>query len=339
MVIIPQDVIPHKLIDDDDDDDDEESEEYEDDSDSDDSDDEDDDDDDEKNDNKKRQKLSENIGDIEQRLKKSKVVYVCRNAQRVNMVREFDELYKKFRSKMSKHSRKQKDNLRQASSISASSSNDHVEDNKDNNKNEENKEQESKPKLGLDDMSEIINRLPHRKRLVIVVDRRLNKDDIDCNEMEIDETKQTKIWMYEPEEYKDIPKGYVKEWYFESSFKNIIPHKSRNKIIRSKSTENGWINIFSFHIEQKDEIRCYLYRTGEIMRFEPNDVLNLFEKFFNLNDSRFDLRNKAWIQNQRKLLLSASSSSVNHHDQERSIIESLDWKDRKFDLFCEKLTS
>ncbi len=125
---------------------------------------------------------------------------------------------------------------------------------------------------------------PHRKRLCIIVDRRVPKNEVN-NETETN----NEIYLYEPPVFNEIPSNYVREWYVESSYKCIIPRRSDN--ITSKTTLSGWINLFSFHIEQDDEIKSYFYREGQMVRFMPNDIKNLFTHLFDLN--RF--QNKMYV--------------------------------------------
>eukprot|EP00483_Globobulimina_turgida_P004913 UN04922 len=77
--------------------------------------------------------------------------------------------------------------------------------------------------------------VPHKQRLCIIVDRR--NDDME-------------LFMYKPNKLADFPKDYVKEWYFESSNKCVLPGKSQNDTISSKSNGDGTVFYLSFHCEQ-----------------------------------------------------------------------------------------
>ena len=190
--------------------------------------------------------------------------------------------------------------------------------------------------------------LPHKKRLVIVVDRRLNEKD-DDNKDDIEE--QNTIYMFMPPKYADIPKDYVKEWFLESSYQCIIPsysNKQPHLILKSSTSEKGWLNTFSFHIEQEDEIRCYLYRTGEVMRFEPKDIIDFFPQFFNMNDQKGKIHsgNNKWIEDAKVVMnninqnQNKNDNNFNHDKQlssPKEIMAKLDWKDVNFETFRSRL--
>eukprot|EP01083_Nonionella_stella_P169509 574916_1 len=106
---------------------------------------------------------------------------------------------------------------------------------------------------------------PHGKRVCIVIDRRL---------------KEKPVYMFEPPIFDTI--GKTHEWYIESSSQYIMPDHHK-KAIKAITALNGWINVFSFHVLQEEEIRCYLYRTNAIFRFMPSDVIDLFPLLFDMD--------------------------------------------------------
>eukprot|EP01084_Bolivina_argentea_P102397 183445_1 len=134
------------------------------------------------------------------------------------------------------------------------------------------KEKRDDDRINISNLSKDIHAFPHKSRLCIIVDRRTPDDANDAKNNE--DEKNNEIYLFEPNEFNKMPDDYVREWYIESSYKCIIPRKNGN--ITSKTSLDGWINVFSFHIEQEDEIKCYFYRCGQMVRFMANDIKNLF---------------------------------------------------------------
>merc|ERR1740123_96248 len=56
--------------------------------------------------------------------------------------------------------------------------------------------------------------------------------------------------------------------------------KLLNEAVNSLSKCNGAIMTFSFHVAAKNEIRCYCYMNGQVIRFMPEDVLLLLPIYF-----------------------------------------------------------
>eukprot|EP01083_Nonionella_stella_P080799 222160_1 len=137
---------------------------------------------------------------------------------------------------------------------------------------------------------------PHGKRVCIVIDRRL---------------KEKPVYMFVPPKFGTI--GKTHEWYIESSSQYIMPDHHK-KAIKAITALNGWINVFSFHVEQKKEIRCYLYRTNAIFRFMPSDVIDLFPLLFDMGNDE----NEEYV----KLI-----------KDDPDILSRLHWKDCKFEKF------
>ena len=73
----------------------------------------------------------------------------------------------------------------------------------------------------------------------------------------------------------------------------------------------------SFHVEDADEIRCYLYVHGGIMRFFPQDIIDVLPKFFDMNFNAGE--NSEWAT----------------CDQARELVEAMTPKlqDKKFNAF------
>eukprot|EP01083_Nonionella_stella_P273266 926927_1 len=122
---------------------------------------------------------------------------------------------------------------------------------------------------------------PHRSRFVSVLDRRkMNKklEIVENDELIFCEARND-CSMFPPEKRKcdDL-------WCFNSSKTCVIPqHKNydndekenkklRTQIINSEHAMKHGMLMLSFHVISVDEIRCYLYFGGSMMRFLPEDL-------------------------------------------------------------------
>jgi len=121
---------------------------------------------------------------------------------------------------------------------------------------------------------------PHRRRFCALIDGRKGEaEDI--------------LHFYEPPKNCDtFPNGeYVQLWYFDSSKTCILPDlgynagKEKAKAGVTAGTACGGTTMtFSFHVEAEDNIRCYMYANGGMMRFMPEDIINVLPKFFAGNE-------------------------------------------------------
>ena len=132
---------------------------------------------------------------------------------------------------------------------------------------------------------------PHKRRFCAIVDRRKGEpapDDL--------------IFFEPPENCCSFPEhkeGHVQLWYFASAKTCILPPKGYNK---GQGNKNGNITTgtachggaltLSFHVESADEIRCYLFVNGGMMRFFPQDVIDVLPRFF---DPKFG-NNDEWAE-------------------------------------------
>ena len=149
----------------------------------------------------------------------------------------------------------------------------------------------------------------HRKRLIIMVDRRdrVNEED--------------EVFMYEPpESVQNIPLDAVPEWYINSSRVTILPdmrfgdgkeaqslfqHEDGGPLKEKLSAEDaakfqnigagfhceGSMLMFSFHAKQENVIKLYLYCRGQCIRFMPEDIRTLLPVLFNMEYGN----NAEWI--------------------------------------------
>ena len=131
---------------------------------------------------------------------------------------------------------------------------------------------------------------PRRHRFVSVVDRRVpeQKENDKHGIISGDE-----LVMFEPtEDCNKFPKGkHVPMFYFETSRKSIIPgydvkmnaeqkDKMQKGVINALDPANGGLMTLSFHVESTDEIRCYLFYNGQMLRFLPEDIVLVLPIFF-----------------------------------------------------------
>jgi len=151
--------------------------------------------------------------------------------------------------------------------------------------------------------------MPHRQRICIIADRRKGPKDNDKD--------SDTLFMYKPPISGDIPSSNVPEWYFQASFDCLIPGKRRNDIITAKSSAKGYLLCFSFHILSKEEIKCYLYTRGQMVRFMPIDVATLLPELFviNANNAKF----------------------IEHEKKTGDIAKSIKLTDKPFEKFRERV--
>eukprot|EP01083_Nonionella_stella_P019174 53300_1 len=118
----------------------------------------------------------------------------------------------------------------------------------------------------------------HRKRLIVTIDRRVSKnDEKEDTEDESNEDTEDDIWMYEPPNATDIPRNAVPESYINSSVTCLIPPQRG-----AKDHFNGDLLTFSFHVKEEDQIKCYLFYCGLVIRFLPEDIKTVLPKIFNM---------------------------------------------------------
>jgi len=125
-----------------------------------------------------------------------------------------------------------------------------------------------------------------RKRIISFVDSRKQNDD---------------IYMFEPpKNCRDIPRDARDEWYLNSSRTCLLPgdnfkidaevgdywqcnEEVTNPTIGSSSHADGRVLTFSFHVISQDIVRIYLYKSGQMIRFFPEDLKVLLPRFYDMN--------------------------------------------------------
>ena len=66
--------------------------------------------------------------------------------------------------------------------------------------------------------------------------------------------------------------------------------KQLTSTITSQSACNGASMVLSFHVESSNEIRCYIYLNGQVLRFFPEDIKFVLPRFFDPDCGN----NKTW---------------------------------------------
>merc|ERR1712013_97354 len=120
---------------------------------------------------------------------------------------------------------------------------------------------------------------PRMRRFCAIVDRRKGESE-----------KDELIFFEPPKNCNSFPEhkdGYVQLWYFDTSKTCILPQKGygagEGNVLRENITTGSATKMsltLSFHVEGADEIRCYLFVNGGMMRFMPKDVIDFLPGFF-----------------------------------------------------------
>jgi len=139
---------------------------------------------------------------------------------------------------------------------------------------------------------------PRNHRFCSFLDRR-KPDDGDKKDFNI--SKKDELIFYEPPSNCNVfPKDKPQPmFYFDTSRTCIIPNvgykngkgkspdlsgDQKKKLLQqpltSQSPPSAASILLSFHVVAADEIRCYMYINGQIMRFMPSDIITLLPRFF-----------------------------------------------------------
>ena len=128
--------------------------------------------------------------------------------------------------------------------------------------------------VGANDMGK---NYPHKRRVCAIVDCRESDGETD------------KLTFFEPPQnccsFPEHKEGHVQLWHFDASRACILPdegynqgkHKDRARALTSATAS---AMTLSFHVESADEIRCYLFVEGGVMRFLPQDIIEVVPRFF-----------------------------------------------------------
>mmetsp|Transcript_10409 Transcript_10409/g.9419 ORF Transcript_10409/g.9419 Transcript_10409/m.9419 type:complete len:201 (+) Transcript_10409:3-605(+) len=149
---------------------------------------------------------------------------------------------------------------------------------------------------------------PHRSRFITMIDRRKKegKDD---------------TYMYcAPGDCRDIPSNYVPEWFVSASKSTLLPDleygdgqnalkdansdkaktdETKEKLekanIGSGFHAKGGLLTFSFQCKAADQIKCFLFYNGQVIRLFPDEIEDVFPQIFNMEHPR----NKGYFTNNK----------------------------------------
>eukprot|EP01084_Bolivina_argentea_P172458 298733_1 len=163
------------------------------------------------------------------------------------------------------------------------------------------------------------SRYPQKRRFCLLVDRRRKVNKHNTDEIVI---------LQPPNNCNSYPYGkYTPLWNFDSSQTCIIPQVGYNNnaknidasTLTSKNHCNGSLVIISYHVEAKDQIKCYLYLNSSMSRFYVEDIMEILSGYFIESDSN------------KKLLKSTSMLAQGLREKLKGKINDL-----PFERFCDK---
>eukprot|EP00483_Globobulimina_turgida_P013431 UN13455 len=141
--------------------------------------------------------------------------------------------------------------------------------------------------------------MPYKQRLCIVMDRRM---------------KDMGVFMYSPNVEREFPANHLNEWYFESSSRCVVPgvigSTAVNGVITSKHSKKGAVFCLSFHCEEIDRLRCYLYTRAQFVRFLPEDIYELLPKLFVETE-----RNKKFVEREKNIKTRSKTQRIQLFDK------------------------
>ena len=145
----------------------------------------------------------------------------------------------------------------------------------------------------------------HKQRICIVADRRVpedtQEDEKEDGPNDID--PGCRLFAYSPpsncSRIVDV-EPVIPEWYFNASKECMLPgkgygkdkgDKDSNEKPDTEQTQNidvgtpmgGYQFTLSFHVAAVDDIKCYIFHNGQIARFFPQDMVDLWHIWF-VND-------------------------------------------------------
>jgi len=128
---------------------------------------------------------------------------------------------------------------------------------------------------------------PQLHRFVALIDRRKPNDD---NREYVADSDEIIFYEAKP---MTLPKEPCSLWFFESSKTCIIPGKevehdselsdAQKEKIKPKTSLDpcmGSLMILSFHVEADDTTKCYMYLHGQLLRFFPDDLVQILPRYF-----------------------------------------------------------
>ena len=158
----------------------------------------------------------------------------------------FDHLYKKFKDEhRHKHKKEEKIDM------------DKKNENGDGNGDGDGDNNENEGKY-----------IPDLRRMCVIADRRGVYDE------SMKKPKETKWFFFSPNQESKFPThNMFREWSFHASksyiYSKITPEKTTKdkKIVSAATAAGGYLFVLSFHVFAKDDVKCYLYNRGGMIRF------------------------------------------------------------------------
>eukprot|EP01084_Bolivina_argentea_P102236 183191_1 len=83
--------------------------------------------------------------------------------------------------------------------------------------------------------------------------------------------------------------NHVAEWFMVAARQCLIPgivpkagkkQQTPDKVITATDNVCGQLMTFSFHVEARDEVRCYIIWNGQTMRFRGDNLVDILEMLF-----------------------------------------------------------
>ena len=157
------------------------------------------------------------------------------------------------------------------------------------------------------------NKYPYRKRFISMIDRRKSKKS----------DKLDDFFLYEPPHgvyTRDIPKVEASEWYISATRTCLLPNMKYNKFeaIGDQNPKNkgqddeknkkpeedtnvgasfhckGGLLTFSFHVKAIDQIKCYLFWNGQMIRCFADEIFWILPQLFDMEKEE----NKTYIKSE-----------------------------------------
>lgn len=139
---------------------------------------------------------------------------------------------------------------------------------------------------------DLLRSYPHQNRFIVMVDTR-------------EEACRDIMYLYEPpSNCRDIPIDAVPEYGLSASRTCLLPNigykafdaehaklngdqNDKNKKVQNANVSiashcKGQLLTLSFQVIQKNEIRIYLYWSGQMIRFYPSDMKDILPRIFNM---------------------------------------------------------
>ena len=137
----------------------------------------------------------------------------------------------------------------------------------------------------------------------------------------IKKTWPDRLYMYTPPaNCNRIADDSVPESFFNASKECLLPGKGyaagkggseQTQTIDVGTPMGGFQFTLSFHVRAADDIKCYLFHHGQISRFYPQDMVDLWPIWFE-GSGLLDEANKKWLEGKDKYGNTEWKESMNY---------------------------